>query len=82
MQITIKTFAQTREVSGCSSLALDVDNKSTVADVIMHLKQRSQNWANALESNVLTARNQTLCSLDTVVSENDEIAFFPPVTGG
>lgn len=82
MQITIKTFAQTREVSGCSSLVLDVENNSTVADVITQLKRRGESWANALESDVLTARNQTLCSLDTVVSENDEIALFPPVTGG
>jgi|SaaInl59LU_5_DNA_1037362.scaffolds.fasta_scaffold151072_1 molybdopterin synthase sulfur carrier subunit len=82
MQITIKTFAQTREVSGCASLVLEVENNTTVADVITQLKHRSENWANALESHVLTARNQTLCSPDTVVSENDEIAFFPPVTGG
>ncbi|HPY42285.1 MAG TPA: MoaD/ThiS family protein [Thiolinea sp.] len=31
---------------------------------------------------ILVARNQAYCDADTVLSDGDEVAFFPPVTGG
>jgi molybdopterin synthase sulfur carrier subunit len=35
-----------------------------------------------LPENVLTARNMEYVQADTIVRNGDEIAFFPPVTGG
>lgn len=32
--------------------------------------------------NVLVARNQEYCEADTFLADGDEVAFFPPVTGG
>jgi len=32
--------------------------------------------------NLMCARNDDLCSLDEALLDGDEIAFFPPVTGG
>jgi molybdopterin synthase sulfur carrier subunit len=34
------------------------------------------------EQNLMCARNEDLCQLDEPVSEGDEVAFFPTVTGG
>ncbi|MCY4125504.1 MAG: MoaD/ThiS family protein, partial [Pseudomonas sp.] len=34
------------------------------------------------EQNLMCARNEELCRLDEPVQEGDEVAFFPPVTGG
>lgn len=82
MQITVKTFAQTREITGEDNIALNLSNSSTIEAVISQLKTRSDKWTLALEGSVLTARNQELCDTDTVLSDGDELALFPPVTGG
>jgi molybdopterin synthase sulfur carrier subunit len=40
-------------------------------------------WALALEEGkLLAAVNQTLVSFEHPVVDGDEVAFFPPVTGG
>ena len=86
MQITVKTFAQTREISKTPSLVIDInvdtDTQATINDVIAQLKELDSNWALALEGSILTAKNQQLCDSTTVLSLGDEVAFFPPVTGG
>lgn len=82
MQITVKTFAQTRELSKTPSLHLEIEEGETVANVTSRLKNMDSNWALALEGSVLTARNQQLCDSKTVLGANDELAYFPPVTGG
>ena len=82
MQITVKTFAQTREISGEDNIVLSLSENSTIENAIMQLETRSDKWALALEGSVLTARNQELCDIKTVLSDGDELALFPPVTGG
>lgn len=82
MQITVKTFAQTRETTGEDNIVLSLSENSTIENAIMQLETRSDKWALALEGSVLTARNQELCDIKTVLSDGDELALFPPVTGG
>ncbi|GMM72494.1 molybdopterin synthase sulfur carrier subunit [Alteromonas gracilis] len=82
MHITLKTFAQTREITGEDSITLNLSDNSTIETVLSQLKTRSDKWALALEGSVLTARNQELCDTETVLSDGDELALFPPVTGG
>ncbi len=44
---------------------------------------QSDRWALALEDGkLLAAVNQTLVSFDHPLTDGDEVAFFPPVTGG
>ena len=74
MQITVKTFAQTREITGEDNIALNLSDSSTIEAVISQLKTRSDKWTLALEGSVLTARNQELCDTDTVLSDGDELA--------
>jgi molybdopterin synthase sulfur carrier subunit len=82
MHITLKTFAQTREITGEDNITLNLSDNSTIKTVLSQLKTRSDKWALALEGSVLTARNQELCDTETVLSDGDELALFPPVTGG
>lgn len=83
MNVTVKTFAQLREITQEESLTLRLsENIHTMGDVIALLKIRSDKWALAFEGSVLMARNQQLCEAQTQVCEGDELAFFPPVTGG
>ena len=60
------------------------EDVSTVADLIEHLRSLSEGHASALANMdvVRVAVNQEYASLDTAVTDTDEVAFFPPVTGG
>ncbi|WP_439825154.1 molybdopterin synthase sulfur carrier subunit [Aeromonas caviae] len=80
--IKVLFFAQVRELVGCDELSLPCDYAS--ADALRAaLSERGDKWALALESGkLLVAVNQTLVPLDTPLHAGDEVAFFPPVTGG
>jgi molybdopterin synthase sulfur carrier subunit len=82
--ILISYFARYREQLnlGGEKLALTVDLKS-IDDVRQQLMARGGIWENVFsEINLMCALNQELCHLDQTIEDFDEIAFFPPVTGG
>lgn len=80
--IKILFFAQVRELVGTDSLTLDAPF-TTVEAVRNHLAAQSDRWALALEEGkLLAAVNQTLVDFNHPVASGDEVAFFPPVTGG
>ena len=84
MQIQIKYFASIRETLGHSAetLALTAD-QATIASALAALKTLSPAHAEALSHPRLTAAlNQTVAPLDSPLKHGDELAFFPPVTGG
>ena len=55
----------------------------TVEALRQHLAAQIDRWALALEDGkLLAAVNQTLVSIDHPLTDGDEVAFFPPVTGG
>ena len=74
--ITVKYFASLRERLGKAEDRVDAATLSTVEDVW------KQATGNSPSENVLCAVNQEYASINTQVSDGDEIAFFPPVTGG
>ena len=71
------------EVIPCPGLATP-GRAITVADILLRLRQRGEPWNDALggEQTLLAAVNQAMARLDTPVQDGDEVAFFPPVTGG
>ncbi|RKS27916.1 molybdopterin synthase subunit MoaD [Pseudomonas sp. WPR_5_2] len=82
--ILINYFARYREQLdlGGEKLPLTADLK-TIEDVRRLLMARGESWREVLgESNLMCALNQELCQTDQVIEDFDEIAFFPPVTGG
>ncbi|MDR7282402.1 molybdopterin synthase sulfur carrier subunit [Pseudomonas corrugata] len=80
MNVTVKFFARYREALGVDSVEVEGDF-ATVDDVRALLAQRD--GADVLsEQNLMCARNEDLCQLDELVSDGDEVAFFPTVTGG
>ncbi|AER33431.1 molybdopterin synthase sulfur carrier subunit [Pantoea ananatis] len=80
--IKVLFFAQVRELVGTDSLTLASDYPD-VAALRAALAQRGERWALALDSeSLLAAVNQTLTALHHPLKDGDEVAFFPPVTGG
>lgn len=80
--IKVLFFAQVRELTGTAALDLAAEY-ADVATLRAALAQKSDRWALALESGkLLAAVNQTLVSMNHPLRAGDEVAFFPPVTGG
>lgn len=79
--IKVLFFAQVRELVGqMQPKWLDFP---TVEALRQHMAAQSDRWALALEDGkLLAAVNQTLVSFDHPLTDGDEVAFFPPVTGG
>jgi molybdopterin synthase sulfur carrier subunit len=75
-QITVRYFAGIREQLGRREDRLETTGIVCVADVWRQLV------AFPLPANTLIAVNQEYARSDTPVRPGDEVAFFPPVTGG
>jgi molybdopterin synthase sulfur carrier subunit len=80
--INIRFFAFLRERLGTDTLDYEFTDEKTVSDIKHKLIARGEPWTLLAEQDVLIALNQTLTSESSTVTDGDEIAFFPPVTGG
>lgn len=82
---TLLYFAWLRERTGVAeeTLALPPDIR-TVADLVALLTARGAGFAHAFASPSLVraAVNHVFARPETAIAPGDEIAFFPPVTGG
>lgn len=82
-QIAIRFFASLRERLGTGEEQLPAEGIACVRDVLEQLRQRSSDWASLLgDDQVLMAVNQAMARETTPIEPGDEVAFFPPVTGG
>ncbi|MGM3161048.1 molybdopterin synthase sulfur carrier subunit [Dickeya undicola] len=80
--ITVLFFAQVRELTGTDRLSLPAEYQD-VASLRQALCAQSDRWALALEDGkLLAAVNQSLVAMSHPLVDGDEVAFFPPVTGG
>jgi molybdopterin synthase sulfur carrier subunit len=83
--VTLLYFAWVRQKTGRGEehLALPA-NVKTVSDLAAFLKARGDGFGDAFGdlSRLRVAVNQTHVGFDAVLNDNDEVAFFPPVTGG
>ena len=78
-------FAWMREHTGCSAEEIQLPEKvGTIAELAEYLRSCSAGHEAALRNmkTVRVAINRRYAKLDNAVSAEDEIAFFPPVTGG
>jgi molybdopterin synthase sulfur carrier subunit len=83
--IRIRYFARLRETLGADQEVLEaLPERATVADLLARLRERGGVWAEALgpQARVLVAVNQDLARPETLIRDADEVALFPPVTGG
>ena len=85
MKVTVLYFASLREALGTAREELELpDDIATLVALRAHLHARGGAFASALAPNraVRAAVNQDMVRGDCAIKVGDEIAFFPPVTGG
>ncbi len=78
MKVTVRYFASLRDRMGCADKVVELDGSAvSVAEV----------WAKAasgqdMPESTLMAINMNYTDVDALLKDGDELAFFPPVTGG
>ena len=83
--ITILYFASLREQLDKASEQLECPiGVRNIGELRAHLCARGAHWSQALNANalVMVSINQAMADASASIREGDEIAFFPPVTGG
>ena len=84
MRVKILFFAGLREALGVASESLVLPAEvSSVAGLREHLAARGESWsALTTTKNLRVAVNQQMAGFNAPLQDGDEVAFFPPVTGG
>ncbi|MCK5819537.1 MAG: molybdopterin converting factor subunit 1 [Psychromonas sp.] len=81
--IKILFFASLKDQLKTESIELPANENQCVDMLLKHLSTRDAIWQKALSNSALCiAVNHTIAVKSTVLKTGDEVAFFPPVTGG
>ena len=83
--ITLLYFARLREALGAGSELLALPPTVRTLNALRgHLAQRGGAWEKEMAEgrNLRAAVNQAVATADAPIADGDEVAFFPPVTGG
>ncbi|MGB0843474.1 MAG: molybdopterin converting factor subunit 1 [Alphaproteobacteria bacterium] len=78
-------FAWVKQEVGFGQENLQVSNDiNSISDLVSHLKDQNEGYKRAFADSekLRCAVNLEFCDFDTVLKDGDEVAFFPPVTGG
>ncbi|MGE1155443.1 molybdopterin converting factor subunit 1 [Pseudomonas sp. ICMP 460] len=80
MSINVLFFARYAEAVGLDSL--EVEGDFATVDAVRLALAGDPGFEVLNETSLMCARNEELCGLDEPLQAGDEVAFFPPVTGG
>ncbi|RIK37872.1 MAG: molybdopterin converting factor subunit 1 [Chloroflexi bacterium] len=81
MQIRVRLFATLRQQAGWKEKQVELAPGATVADLIAQLERAEPNL-NLSGRTLYAAVNMEYGQLERTLVEGDEVAFFPPVSGG
>ena len=85
MKVKVLFFANFKELLDCASLEAELVGEPTVQNLCQQLAGKGGQWQSLFGSAAQTVKvsvNQEMANMSSQLTENDEIAFFPPVTGG
>ncbi|HEY7772402.1 MAG TPA: molybdopterin converting factor subunit 1 [Marinagarivorans sp.] len=75
-------FAALSETLGVREETYPVETPTTLSALKKNLAQRGQHWQALTDASILCAINHDMAKGDPEINNGDEVAFFPPVTGG
>jgi molybdopterin synthase catalytic subunit len=81
MLVRVLFFGVLKDIVGRSEETLEVAPQSTIGSVFEAFSGRYETLRDKRPS-ILFARNREFASADVMLTENDEVAFLPPVSGG
>jgi molybdopterin synthase sulfur carrier subunit len=81
VSIRIRYFAALAERIGRRTEEIDTA-AATAGALVDELRARGEPWASAFDTRTQIAINQHVAGAGDAISDGDEVAFFPPVTGG
>jgi len=81
MKVSVLFFASLREITGRKNQDISLQESGTVADLKLAVEELFPGFDRHLP-NVVTAVNQEFALDDQILFEGDEVALFPPVSGG
>ena len=81
MKIKVKLFAQARDLAGHETIVVDLPEQATVADLRTTLSETFPQLC-PLMSSLHIAVGTDYATDDTVIDTSQEVACFPPVSGG
>jgi molybdopterin converting factor subunit 1 len=82
MKFDVKLFATLKEKAQASHLIIDLEDRQlTVADLLVELVRQKPSLESSMKS-VLVAVNNEFAFPEQPLTASDEIALFPPVSGG
>lgn len=76
MKIAVKYFANMREIMGKSDESVELADGANISDLWTQVS------SDPMPENTLIAVNMEYTDQEHTLTEGDEVAFFPPVTGG
>ena len=80
MRVRVRYYASFRDMTGKVEEWLEVSEGITVQGIREHVRSLYEKIAR--KDQVLVAVNGSFTALDRVIEEGDDVAFFPPVSGG
>lgn len=81
IRITIRFFARLRELAGTGVLEREVAGETVIAELVRQLQAEFPSLT-SLSAHTAIALNREFVDPQTRLSDGDELAFFPPVSGG
>ena len=81
MRIRVKFYSSFREVTGTPEMYLELPVDSTIDDLVDRLLNMFPRMRLQSDERVVSLNKRSVPT-DTILHEDDEISFLPPVTGG
>ena len=81
MKLKVLLFARLKELAGQETIEIDIEPPSKILDLWKLLCERHPQLK-AADQNVIFSQNQEFAGTDSELHEGDELAVFPPVSGG
>ena len=81
MKIDVTLFATLKELAGKKQINIEISEPATVSKLLAEVSNQYPQIKNS-SGNILVSINQEFASRDQIIVVGDEVAMFPPVSGG